>query len=365
VSPTPGAIGQVALVAEGVYEYALGMPEAIGGAERQQWLLARALVSAGWSVTVGVPERLRPGERHVVDGVTFRGLDRGSIVTAWGRFLAAERPDWWYWRTASHLWGPATAMAKLLGVRTIFAASFDSDVRPRRALWRRSRWWPLYAWGLAQSNRIFLQHRGQLGGLHVRWRAKAHVVPSIAGCAVTVVPHAQRRPCVAWVGMLRRPKRPDRLVEIAQKAPAAHFVVCGAPSAHRSPSAYGDRVVGELRALPNVEYLGQIPPTKVEALLRGAAVMLSTADEEGFPNTFLQAWSSGTPVVSLEVDPDHVIATRGLGIVAGGTEGAVSAIASLIDTPALRDEIGARAARHVADAHSPAVVTAAFQRALG
>ena len=99
--------------------------------------------------------------------------------------------------------------------------------------------------------------------------------------------------------------------------------------------------------------------------MRNAAVVLSTADEEGFPNTFLQAWSSGTPVVSLKVDPDRIIEQRGLGAVAGTAQKAVEAIQDLMASPDRRDAIGARAMLHVSEAHSEASVTAAFHRAIG
>ena len=342
----------------------MGTSLAVGGAERQQWLLARLLAATGWSVTVGVREALDSGERCVIDGVEFVGLSRGQILLAWHRFLASEQPDWWYWRSADHLWGPAVALTKLVGVQTIFAVAFDSDVHPRRALSWRRRWWPLYAWGLAHTDRIFVQHAGQLTELASPWRAKAHIVPSIASDVVDVKPHAARAKYVAWVGMLRQPKRPDLLLDIARQAPAIHFVVCGAPSAHRSPPGYGERIVAELSTLPNVKYLGQIEPERAQQVIADAAVFLSTSDAEGFPNTFLQAWSSGTPVVSVKIDPDCVIEQVGLGMVSASVEGTVAAIQTLMNAPQQRDEIAVRARRHVAEAHSEAAVLAAFEHAI-
>jgi hypothetical protein len=70
-------------------------------------------------------------------------------------------------------------------------------------------------------------------------------------------------------------------------------------------------------------------------------------------------------VVSLKVDPDRIIAQRGLGVIAGSVETAVEAIRDLLASADRRDVIGERAVRHVSQAHSAASVTAAFHRAIG
>ena len=55
-------IMKIAFANDTIYGYASGA-SVVGGAERQQWLLARALAATGWSVTVGVHEALEAGER--------------------------------------------------------------------------------------------------------------------------------------------------------------------------------------------------------------------------------------------------------------------------------------------------------------
>ena len=65
---------KIAFITEGIYEYASGSPRANGGAERDQWLLARALAAAGWSAIVGVRGEMKPGERKVIDGVEYVGI---------------------------------------------------------------------------------------------------------------------------------------------------------------------------------------------------------------------------------------------------------------------------------------------------
>ena len=170
---------KIAFVYEGIYGYASGAANAVGGAERDQWLLARALVAAGWSAVVAVRGELNLGERRIIDGVEYVGIEAGPALFAWHDFLSTERPDWLFWECSYHLLGPLVELAKVHRIKTIFHAAFDSDFIPRKALSFRRQLWPLYAWGLSRTDRIFVQHGGQLSGLRPRWRAKARVLPKI------------------------------------------------------------------------------------------------------------------------------------------------------------------------------------------
>ena len=157
--------------------------------------------------------------------------------------------------------------------------------------------------------------------------------------------------------MLRRFKRPDLLIEIARKAPDLRFVVCGGPTTFTAAPGYGEQIAKTLRSLPNVEYRGQVPPDEANRVIANAASFLSTSDEEGFPNTFLQAWAAGTPVVSLRVDPDHVVARHRLGKISLTVQQAICDIRMLLDSEQEREAISSRAREYVAKNHSaPAVI---------
>jgi glycosyltransferase involved in cell wall biosynthesis len=124
------------------------------------------------------------------------------------------------------------------------------------------------------------------------------------------------------------------------------------------------RIVEELRTLPNVDYRGQAAPEEARQVIADAALLLSTSDGEGFPNVFVQAWSSGTPVVSLTIDPDEIIQRKGLGSVAGSLDKAIAEIKALMGTLRLREEIAVRARQHVEEAYSEAVVIRVFEAAI-
>ena len=348
-----------------VYSYAMGGDTTgYGGAERYQWLLARAMASAGWSVTVGVRTPLALNERQAVQGVNFVGIGQGNILQGWYRLLKAERPDWWFWQCADHWLGPAFELAKLVKVGTMFSVMIDRDVHPSRALFRRPWLWPLYAWGLNRSDRIFVQHGKQLAGLAPRWKAKASILPGIVDQKSALRSGSSNSDYVVWVAALRLPKRPDLLIEIASRLSDVHFIVCGGLSTFMTPPGYGEKIISKLRTLRNVDYLGHVHPEQTLKIIGDAAILLSTSDEEGYPSVFLEAWASGTPVVSLTIDPDDVIKKKGLGLVSGNVDGAVRDIQSLMGSSHRREELAARVRRHVESSHSESAAVAAIKCAI-
>lgn len=347
-----------------VHAYASGDPSANGGAERYQWLLARAMAHVGWNVIVGVRKTLPEGERYTIEGVEFIGTGEGHILSSWYRLLAFERPDWWFWQCADHWFGLAVEIAKLKNVRMIFSAMIDHDVRPRQALYRRPWLWPLYAWGLQRADRVFVQHQGQLGQLSPKLKTKASLLPGIVDSPVEVKPHAFGRNYVAWVGVLRQPKRPDLLLEIAKHLPNVPFVVCGGLSSHRTPKGYAEPIVKELKALPNVQYLGQVAPGKTLEVIGNSAMLLSTSELEGFPSVFLEAWASGTPVVSLKIDPDGVIQRKSLGVVSGTIKDVIRDIPHLMQSIERREEMACRGRKHIQESHSEEAAIRAIKMAI-
>jgi glycosyltransferase involved in cell wall biosynthesis len=359
-----------------VYGYATG-DQGAGGNGKWQWLLARLLIQSGWSVVVGVgqhapevdlddrsPQILNPTQERVIEGVRFVRMPQGQFVLAWSKFLMAERPDWWYWQGAEAIWGAMLLVAKAMRIRGIYSSSSDSDLQPRSALTRRQRWWPLYAWGLNAVDRIVVQHHGQLSELSRKLQSKAAVVPGLVLTPERVKLQAERRNYIVWVSFLRQMKRPDLLIEIARKSPELHFVVCGAMTNFQSPGGYGEKLVKEMHSLPNIEYRGHVDQCQVLKIMADAAALLCTSDVEGFPNTFLEAWSVGTPVVSLNIDPGGVISERCLGFVSGTTEQAVSDIRTLVNSPEVFAAISSRSREYIEEVHSNAEVARLFNKAI-
>jgi glycosyltransferase involved in cell wall biosynthesis len=72
----------------------------------------------------------------------------------------------------------------------------------------------------------------------------------------------------------------------------------------------------QLKQLPNVRFVGFLERDQVLPYLAKAKFLLNTSHYEGFSNTFLEAMSVGTPIITSEnVNPDHIITKHKLGIV--------------------------------------------------
>ena len=108
---------------------------------------------------------------------------------------------------------------------------------------------------------------------------------------------------VLWVSNLRALKRPELVLELARQLPHVRFTLAGGPMP--GGQTYYDDVAAAAARLPNLTMLGPVRYRDSGELFDRAKIFLNTSSIEGFPNTFLQAWIRGVPVVTL-FGPTHV-----------------------------------------------------------
>jgi glycosyltransferase involved in cell wall biosynthesis len=344
-----------------VVSYALGQSDAIGGAERQKWLLACALARRGHEVVICCRAAApRPEQKR--NGVRIKWITPLSPLLAWPKILWTERPDWWYWFGRDFYLGWIGLLCRVYPTKLAFGVASDADFPAQRAPLRRKYMWPAYALGVWLAHRILILHPGQMNLLPPGLRQRARYAPSLAGPGS---PAPARGDYVAWVAVLREPKRPHLLPEIARLLPHVRFVVCGPPTLDHTPPAYMAAIQAWLEACPNIDYRGQVSPEAAQRVMSEAAVFLSTSAVEGLPNTFLQSWGAGVPVVSLELDPGGLIERNTAGLVAQTVEECAQAVARLLADDALNREMGANGRRYVTAEHNEEHATAIFLSALG
>jgi glycosyltransferase involved in cell wall biosynthesis len=114
-----------------------------------------------------------------------------------------------------------------------------------------------------------------------------------------------------------------------------------------------ERLAREAARLDNLELLPLLPRDEVIALIRRSLAVVATSEAEGMPNIFLESWSAGVPVISLNFDPDGAIERERAGVAAAGSwQRFVAGVDAIAADPALRREMGARGREFVRDHHS-------------
>ena len=324
-------------------------PKYIGGESIQHVLLARAWRDLGHDVTMIVYDEGQ-GARREIDGITviaahsrhggIRGLrffhPRATRLLS---ALIGADADTYYQSPAGAYTGITGWFCRTTGRRFIFRIASDSDCEKehgRIQFWRDRK---LYNYGLRSANVIAAQTEFQAQMLRENHGLESAIVNMMVETPKKNA-GGERDIDVLWVSNLRALKRPELALELARQLPHVKFTLAGGPMPG-GETYYGDMLAAAAR-LPNVTMLGPVRYAETGALFDRAKVFLNTSSIEGFPNTFLQAWIRGVPVVSF-FDPDSLIQRLSLGHTANSLDEMREAIRSLLENDDDRQLTGRRA----------------------
>lgn len=344
----------------------------IGGVERQTSLMAKWFASHGYQVSMLTwDEGQEDGE--VLDGVRVFKVCRQRaglpglrfFWPRWSSLNAAMRradADIYYQNCGEYVTGQVALWCRQHGRRFIYSVPSDPDCDERLPKMHSYRERVLYRYGIRTADRVIVQTTTQQRMLKDSFGLDSVVLampcpgPSekeFAGCQRTRS-GSQR---VLWVGRIYRVKRLDRLLDLAGRCPDLHFDVLG----QRADDEYARDVCERARAIPNITLHGPIPRDRVSEFYADTMVLCCTSDFEGFPNTFLEAWSYGVPVVST-FDPDDLIAKRELGRVGKDVGELAAGIRELLDSPEQWRKASLAARRYYVENHAVDNVMARFEQ---
>jgi glycosyltransferase involved in cell wall biosynthesis len=347
VAPAPAAAGSPSVCI--VSHFAFGALSGgvsgrlVGGVEWQTSLTARWLAVRGWRVSMLTWDEGQSDDT-VIDGVRVIKICRRQaglpgvrfFFPRWSGLIAAMRradADVYYHNCGEYVTGQVAMWCRRHGRAFVYSVASDPDCDVRLPQMKTLRERVLYRYGLRHAERIVVQTEKQQGMLRTGFGLDSLLIPMPCigpdeSGYVAPPPPTPGMARVAWIGRVVPLKRLEWLLDIAARLPRVQFDVVGPPDPETD---YTRAVFARGRALPNVTMHGRVDRDRMPEIYRGASLLCCTSEYEGFPNTFLEAFSHGVPVVST-VDPDGVIVRHGLGGAAETIDQISDRIARLIDS---------------------------------
>ncbi len=341
-----------------------------GGAEKQAYLLARELVKRGHEVVfltlnpAGRPEVENDGGIEVVRRLKRRGkfqfLDYPAILRELHRYspeVVISRIRFYYLplslyalqrNKVSVAFIPENSLSTLFPeLRKILKLSLKAPSLKTPLHLLHALVIDLFSqFGLLLSKVIIVQNETQRRNVRRFFFRSSVKLPSIF-VPPDVSLEKDREPLIVWVGNARAEKRPQLFVGLAERLPQYRFVMVGRKT---------ERFRG---LLPNLTVMGELPHGEALRWIGRAWVLVNTSVDEGFSNTFLEAWYMRTLVMSYSADPDNLISS-GLGLKVGSTEGAARELTRVLQNEEERLRIVEGAYKYVMNTHVPDVVVPRF-----
>lgn len=321
----------------------------IGGEEVQHALMSRYLARQGYAVTSLVGDF---GQRALeeIEGVQVRktfALDAGvpglrffapRLSSTWAALRAANA-DVYYVSCAGAMAGVVAEFCRRHRRRFVFRVASDADCAPHTLMLDNSRDRMLYHYGLRRADAILVQTDRQAKLLQRNYGLDARQAGMFSDLPEQVRGFGERGGGLLWLANMRAMKRPEWFLDMARRVPRLPCDMAG--GIHPGELALYTRVAAAAESLPNLRFHGQVRFGATRALFADARIFVNTSSFEGFPNTYLQAWANGVPVIA-SFDPDGIIAAHGLGVAVDNVDSAVAEARSLLASPAKWEAFSAR-----------------------
>jgi glycosyltransferase involved in cell wall biosynthesis len=290
-----------------------------GGESVQQTLLARIFSAKGHAVSMIVKDH---GQKaRTIDGIRVipcyaegRGLPVLRFlhpkVTGLFRALHAADADIYYQSCAGMVTGITAMYCRFAGKRFVLRMAHDNDCIPDKLLIRYSRDKKLYEYGMRKAHVVLSQTTYQKELLWKHYRVRSSVVDMVV--QIPDGKATEKQIDFLWVNNFRPFKRPEMFIDLARRHPNRSFAMVGGPCP--GETELFERCRAAAGVLANLKFLGPLPLHSVNEHIERSSFFVSTSPVEGFPNSFLQSWVRGVPVITF-FDPDKLIETHGLGLV--------------------------------------------------
>lgn len=279
-----------------------------GGLAIQMSYWAQIFAQKGWKVY-----SLSEKEHKVYNNISFLKYPNVRYIGIFIEYLLSlyyiltQRPKVIITRGASRNTFNLSLWARLINAKLIFFGASNSDFIVGEELINAERDKKLYRKGIKKMKYIVAQNEEQKKLVLENYgEKKCIIIPNIWPANNNNT--NDKDIDFLWVSNFRELKRPDWFIRLAKENPQYKFTMVGG----NANKILFEACKKEAEKIPNLEFLGGKPFNEVNEIFTHARCFICTSTMEGFPNTFLQAWSNDIPVLSTFA-PSDLIQKHNLG----------------------------------------------------
>lgn len=367
-------IGTKSICFVGLDNYPVLVPEYnnnnFGGESVQQTILSKEFADQGFEVSMVVSDLGQPDGEVVNKIKVWKTYKKNAGIPILKFFhprlssilkaLHNADADIYYQSCAGILTGVVAWFCKRHHRKFIFRTASDSDCIPDQLLIRYWRDKKIYEYGLKNADIITVQGIHQRDLLFKNYGLKSVPINMAVEYPASSVYIDAKEIDVLWVNNIRSLKRPELLMQLAKTMPHRNIFMIGGPCGDFS---YYQTILNESKKIKNLCFLGPIPYHDVNSYFSKAKVFVNTSEIEGFPNSFLQSWARGVPVVSF-FDPNSLIKQKKLGFVPTSIEKMAEEVDELLKDDNKRAALGENTRQFVLQNYLPVNVVKEYLKCL-
>ncbi|MFA9427883.1 glycosyltransferase family 4 protein [Natronorubrum sp. A-ect3] len=319
--------------------------DSAGGAERQQYLLAKNLAEDGYEVSA-ITYKHENSKIDIKEDVKLykilpeysSKLDIPFLISNLAFYMWKIDADLFYTRGNTDLCIATSYCCDFLNKKFIYSLADDTNASKSTDKFINKIYENIYSNSLNISNNIISQTNNQKELLKINYNIESTTIPNMYP-----IPNRKRirsheeRDYFLWVGDIsREQKQPWYFLDLAEKLPKVEFIMVGPGNGDPLYTKTKQRA----QEIPNLEFEGFVEPDEIGRYYNKAIGLVNTSKYEGFPNTFLESWSYATPVISLTFDIDEILSTENIGYKAGDLQNLKEIAEDLYINPDKRKRIG-------------------------
>lgn len=333
-----------------------------GGAEYQSYLLAQELKKNHEIIYISIGQKSE--SVFTQDGFKIYTLKTPKILKRNAYFLLyrkikkifeMEFPDAIYQRVAYSATGFAAHWAHKNAIKFIWHISSDNELLKRTFNFKKPEMYIeqlIKEYGIKMCEAIIAQTEDQAKLLERNFGKKTKMVcPNFHPVSHERITKSRSPLRIAWVANIKPIKQPQLFLDLARRfcdRKNVEFIMIGRLHSGRFSLSIKKRIENT----ENLRYLGELPVEGVNVVLTDCHLLINTSVFEGFSNTFIQAWLKCVPVLSLNVNPDHLFEKHGIGLCAGNWENLVQHLDFLLSNPEVLEKLGKQGRLYAEKYHS-------------